>query len=199
MIYLQLFWEFFKTGLFAVGGGMATIPFLYQISDKTGWFTHTDLANMIAVGESTPGPIGVNMATYVGFVTGMKDGGIMTAILGAVAATIGLVTPSVIVILIVAAILKSFRNNHYVNSAFYGLRPASTGLITAAGISVLLSTMVIIGAAEDLSHTFSLNWKGIVLAILLWILTNVVKKTKKWHPIVFIGFSALVGIVFQMG
>ena len=114
MIYLQLFWEFFKTGLFAVGGGMATIPFLYQISDKTGWFTHTDLANMIAVGESTPGPIGVNMATYVGFVTGMKDGGIMTAILGAVAATIGLVTPSVIVILIVAAILKSFRNNHYV-------------------------------------------------------------------------------------
>jgi chromate transporter len=199
MIYLQLFWEFFKTGLFAVGGGMATIPFLYQISDKTGWFTHTDLANMIAVGESTPGPIGVNMATYVGFVTGMKYGGIMTAIFGAVAATIGLVTPSMIVILIVAAILKSFRNNQYVNSAFYGLRPASTGLITAAGISVLLSTMVIIGAAEDLSHTFSLNWKGIVLAILLWILTNVVKKTKKWHPIVFIGFSALVGIVFQMG
>jgi chromate transporter len=199
MIYLQLFWEFFKTGLFAVGGGMATIPFLYQISDKTGWFTHTDLANMIAVGESTPGPIGVNMATYVGFVTGMKDGGIMAAVLGAVAATIGLVTPSMIVILIVAAILKSFRNNQYVNSAFYGLRPASTGLITAAGISVLLSTMVIIGAAEDLSHTFTLNWKGIVLAILLWILTNVVKKTKKWHPIVFIGFSALVGIVFQMG
>jgi chromate transporter len=123
----------------------------------------------------------------------------MTAIFGAVAATIGLVTPSMIVILIVAAILKSFRNNQYVNSAFYGLRPASTGLITAAGISVLLSTMVIIGAAEDLSHTFTLNWKGIVLAILLWILTNVVKKTKKWHPIVFIGFSALVGIVFQMG
>lgn len=199
MIYLQLFWEFFKTGLFAVGGGMATIPFLYQISDKTGWFTHTDLANMIAVGESTPGPIGVNMATYVGFVTGMKNGGGMAAVFGAVAATIGLVTPSMIVILIVAAILKSFRNNQYVNSAFYGLRPASTGLITAAGISVLLSTMVIIGAAEDLSHTFTLNWKGIALAILLWILTNVVKKTKKWHPIVFIGFSALVGIVFQMG
>lgn len=199
MIYLQLFWEFFKTGLFAVGGGMATIPFLYQISDKTGWFTHTDLANMIAVGESTPGPIGVNMATYVGFVTGMKNGEVMAAVLGAVAATIGLVTPSMIVILIVAAILKSFRNNQYVNSAFYGLRPASTGLITAAGISVLLSTMVIIGAAEDLSHTFTLNWKGIVLAILLWILTNVVKKTKKWHPIIFIGFSAIVGIVFQMG
>ena len=82
MIYLQLFWEFFKTGLFAVGGGMATIPFLYDLSDKTGWFSHNDLANMIAVGESTPGPIGVNMATYVGFLTGMRDNGILTAILG---------------------------------------------------------------------------------------------------------------------
>ena len=197
MIYLQLFWEFFKTGLFAFGGGMATIPFLYDLSDKTGWFTHTDLANMIAVGESTPGPIGVNMATYVGFVTGMKDAGIPTAILGAVTATIGLVTPSVIVILIIAAILKSFRDNKYVNSAFYGLRPASTGLIAAAGISVIMSTMVIIGGVTE--HTFSLNWKGLVLAAALWVLTNVVKKTKKWHPIVFIGISALVGIIFQMG
>ncbi len=197
MIYLQLFWEFFKTGLFAVGGGMATIPFLYDLSDKTGWFTHTDLANMIAVGESTPGPIGVNMATYVGFVTGMQDAGIPTAILGAVTATIGLVTPSVIVILIIAAILKSFRDNKYVNSAFYGLRPASTGLIAAAGISVIMSTMVVIGGVTE--HTFSLNWKGLILATILWVLTNVVKKTKKWHPIVFIGISALVGILFQMG
>mgnify|MGYP002517993049 FL=1 len=114
MIYLQLFWEYFKTGLFAVGGGMATIPFLYDLSDKTGWFTHNDLANMIAVGESTPGPIGVNMATYVGFVTGMQQGGALTAILGAVTATLGLITPSVIIILIVAAILKSFRNNKIV-------------------------------------------------------------------------------------
>lgn len=197
MMYLQLFLEFFKTGLFAVGGGMATIPFLYDMSDKTGWFTHNDLANMIAVGESTPGPIGVNMATYVGFVTGMQDGGTLTAILGAVIATLGLVTPSVIVILIIAAILKSFRNNPYVERAFYGLRPASTGLIAAAGITVILSNLIHIGGVED--HVFSLNWKGIVLAVVLWCLTNVVKKTKKWHPIVFIGFSALVGIIFQMG
>lgn len=191
MMYLQLFWEFFKTGLFAIGGGMATIPFLYDLSDKTGWFTHMDLANMIAVGESTPGPIGVNMATYVGFVTGLQDGGIMTAILGAVLATVGLVTPSIIVILIVAAVLKSFRDNRYVQSAFYGLRPASTGLIAAAGFSVVMSTMVF-----DLS-AFSFNWKGLILAVVLWILTNVVQQTKKWHPIVFIGISALVGIVFQ--
>lgn len=199
MMYLQLFWEFFKAGLFAVGGGMATIPFLYDISDKTNWFSHTDLANMIAVGESTPGPIGVNMATYVGFVTAMQDDGILTAILGAVIATVGLATPSVIVILIVAAILKSFRNNPYVDSAFYGLRPASTGLIAAAGITVIASNLFNAAAFNqgDLLNFF--NWKGILLAILLWILTNVIKKTKKWHPIVFIAISALVGIVFQMG
>ena len=195
MMYLQLFWEFFKAGLFAVGGGMATIPFLYDISDKTGWFTHQDLANMIAVGESTPGPLGVNMATYVGFVTGMQDAGLPTALLGAVIATIGLVTPSVIVILFVAAVLKSFRNNPYVERAFYGLRPASTGLIAAAGISVIMSNLISIGGTAE--HTFGLNWKGLVLAVILWLLTNKVQKTKKWHPIVFIGISALVGILFQ--
>jgi chromate transporter len=199
MIYLQLFWEFFKTGLFAVGGGMATIPFLYDLSDKTGWFTHNDLANMIAVGESTPGPIGVNMATYVGFVTGMQQSGSVTAILGAVTATLGLITPSVIVILIVAAILKSFRNNPYVNNAFYGLRPASTGLIAAAGISVILSNLFFAEQFATGNILSGINWKGIVLAVILWLLTNVVKKTKKWHPIVFIGISALVGIIFQMG
>ncbi len=199
MMYLQLFWEFFKTGLFAVGGGMATIPFLYDMSDKTGWFTHMDLANMIAVGESTPGPIGVNMATYVGFVTGMQDGGVLTAILGAFIATLGLITPSVIVILIVAAILKSFRNNPYVERAFYGLRPASTGLIAAAGITVIASNLFFPDLWQSGNWLGAFNWKGIVLAVVLWVLTNVMKKTKKWHPIVFIGFSALVGILFQMG
>ena len=192
MIYLQLFWEYFKTGLFAVGGGMATIPFLYDMSDKTGWFTHQDLANMIAVGESTPGPIGVNMATYVGSVTGMKQGGIGHAILGAVTASFGLVMPSLIVILIVAAMLKRFKNSPLVQSAFYGLRPASTGLIAAAGISVAVSNLL--GAPA-----FSINWKGWILAVLLWLLTNKVKQTKKLHPIVFIGFSALIGILFSMG
>lgn len=191
MLYLKLFWEFFQTGLFAVGGGMATIPFLYDMSDKTGWFTHQDLANMIAVGESTPGPIGVNMATYVGFVSGMGEGGTAGAIAGAVIATLGLVTPSIIVILIVAAILKSFRNNPYVNRAFYGLRPASTGLIAAAGISVMVSNLF------DL-QAMTVNYKGWILAVVLWLLTNKVKKTKGLHPIVFIGASALVGILFSM-
>ncbi len=192
MIYLMLFWEFFKTGLFAVGGGMATIPFLYEMSDKyPTWFSHQDLANMIAVGESTPGPIGVNMATYVGFITG---DGILGSVIGATAATLGLVTPSIIIILIIAAVLKSFRNNKYVNNAFYGLRPASTGLIAAAGLSVLISNLFL---GEEIALAL-FNWKGLILAIVLWVLTNVIKKTKKLHPIIFIGISAIAGIVFSM-
>ncbi len=194
MLYLKLFWEFFKTGLFAVGGGMATIPFLYDMSDATGWFTRTDLANMIAVGESTPGPIGVNMATYVGFVSCVEEYGIVGAVLGAVTATLGLITPSLIIIIIVAAILKSFRDNVYVNRAFYGLRPASTGLIAAAGISVMVSNLFV----EGQSGWAAVNWKGWILAVVLWLLTNQVKKTKGLHPIVFIGLSAAAGILFSM-
>ena len=86
MIYLHLFWEFFKTGLFSIGGGLATLPFLRQMGQRYHWFTETELANMLAVSESTPGPIGVNMATYVGFTAG--------GIPGAVIATLGLVAPS---------------------------------------------------------------------------------------------------------
>lgn len=199
MLFLQLFWEFFKTGLFAVGGGMATIPFLYQMAEKTAWFTPDDLANMIAVGESTPGPIGVNMATYVGFITGNSAYGIPGAILGAVTATLGLITPSIIIILIVAAVLNSFRKNKYVNHAFYGLRPASTGLIAAAGFSVIATTLFFSDIWGTGDYLGAFNWKGIILAVLLWLLTNVIKPTKKWHPIVFIGISAVAGILFSMG
>ena len=198
MLYLRLFYEFFKTGLFAIGGGMATIPFLYDMSDATGWFTYNDLANMIAVSESTPGPIGVNMATYVGYVTGQDLWGIPGAILGAVIATIGLVTPSIIVILIIAAFLKSFRNNRYVDSAFYGLRPASTGLIAAAGLSVAASNLFFTDALAQGVSLALINWKGWILAVILWVLTNKVKKTKGLHPIIFNLASAVVGVVFSM-
>lgn len=192
MIYLLLFWEFFKTGLFTIGGGMATVPFLYEMSDKyPEWFSHDDLANMIAVGESTPGPIGVNMATYVGYITG---DGVLGSVLGATVATLGLVAPSIIIILIIAAMLKNFKNNKYVNHAFYGLRPASTGLIAAAGLSVLMSNMFI-GGKIALSL---FNWKGLILAVVLWVFSNVIKKTKNLHPIIFIGLSAVAGIVFSM-
>ncbi len=207
MIYLRLFYEFFKTGLFAVGGGMATIPFLYNMADSTGWFTRIDVDNMIAVGESTPGPIGVNMATYVGYITGMNEGGLPFALLGAVVATLGLITPSIIVILIIASFLKSFRDNRYVESAFYGLRPASTGLIAAAGLSVAVTNLfyteseafnAVITKWSDIFDPAVVNWKGWALAAVLWVLTNKVKQTKKLHPIIFILGSAVVGIVLAM-
>ena len=207
MLFLRLFYEFFKTGLFAVGGGMATIPFLYNMADSTGWFTRIDVDNMIAVGESTPGPIGVNMATYVGYITGMNEGGLPFALLGAVVATLGLITPSIIVILIIASFLKSFRNNRYVESAFYGLRPASTGLIAAAGLSVAVTNLfyteseafnAVITKWSDIFDPAVVNWKGWALAAVLWVLTNKVKQTKKLHPIIFILGSAVVGIVLAM-
>ena len=124
MIYLQLFFEFFKAGLFAIGGGLATIPFLTDIGQRTGWFTSGELANMIAISESTPGPMGVNMATYVGFHTGGIAGGVI--------ATLGLGCPSILVILVIAGFLKKFRESRGVDAVFYGIRPASTALIAAA-------------------------------------------------------------------
>ena len=188
-IYLQLFLEFFKTGLFAVGGGMATLPFLYDMAERTGWFTAAQLADMIAVSESTPGPIGVNMATYVGFTS--------AGVPGAVIASLGLVTPSIIVILLVAAFLKAFRNSKYVNAAFYGLRPASTAMVASAGITVALTTFVT-GSVTALSDLVTaIDWKGVVLAAVLLVLTRWVKATKKLHPILFIAASAVVGIVLK--
>ena len=189
MILLQLFWEFFKTGLFAVGGGMATLPFLYDISARTGWYTTAQLADMIAVSESTPGPIGVNMATYVGFTT--------AGLPGAVIATLGLVTPEILIILVIARVLASFRQNKYVDAAFYGLRPCSVGLIAAAGVLVVkvallnLERFGVTGAILD-----AFNWKAIALAAVLLVLTRLVKQTKKLHPIFFILASAVVGVVF---
>ena len=193
MTYLRLFWEFFKTGLFAIGGGMATLPFLKNIGLATGWYSQTDLMNMLAVSESTPGPIGINMATYVGFT--------VAGIPGAVIATVGEVTPSIIVILIVAAMLAKFRDSKLVSNALYGLRPASTGLIDVV-LQVLLraSSSTVSGSIMKVfSLVGSLNWRGLVLAAVLLVLTNWVKLTKKWHPIVFIGLSAVVGMAFRFG
>lgn len=176
MIYLRLFWEFFKTGLFASGGGMATVPFLFEISAKTGWFTTAELANMIAISESTPGPIGVNMATYVGFET--------AGILGGVIATLGLATPCVIVILIVAKILSKFRNNPIVETIFKYLRPAVIGLILYALWQLVPLTFL--GADKNI-----LILPVIAFAVLLFCLM----KFKKVHPIVWIGVGAVFGLI----
>ena len=192
MIYLRLFWEFFKVGLFSVGGGLATLPFLYSLGAKTGWFSTADVANMLAVSESTPGPIGVNMATYVGFDCG--------GVLGGVVATLGLVTPSVIVIVLIAMALQAFRTNKYVDAAFYTLHPASTGLIAAAGWSVFALVLVNLDAYR-VSHQLAdlLQWKNLILFAVIWVLTNLVKPLKKLHPVVFLALAAVVGIVFRLG
>lgn len=192
MILIRLFFEFLKIGMFSVGGGMATLPFLYDMADETGWCTYSQIADMLAVSESTPGPIGINMATYVGYTIG--------GIPGALVATFGIILPGIILVIIVTSILDKFRNNFYVEGAFYGLRPASTALITSAGLLVAKITFLNLdiykasGAIADL-----LNYKAVIFAVILLIFTRWVKQTKDLHPAIFIGISAVVGIVFSFG
>lgn len=176
MIYLQLFWEFFKTGLFAMGGGMATVPFLFEISAKTGWFTTAELANMIAISESTPGPIGVNMATYVGFET--------AGVLGGIVATIGLAMPALIITLLIAKILARIKDNPVVETVFRYLRPAVIGLILFALWQLLPLTFL--GEEGNI-----LVLPVIAFAVLLFCLL----RFKKIHPIVWIGVGAVFGII----
>ena len=186
MILLRLMLEFAKTGLFSVGGGLATLPFLYEMSDRTGWFSHADIADMIAISESTPGAIGINMSTYAGFRTAGVPGGIL--------ASLALALPSVIIILIIAHFLEKFRSNPLVEGAFYGLRPASIAMITAAGLNVAKVALVNIeawhasGAIGDL-----FVWKTIILGAAIFI----AQRKLKWHPVIFIAISAAVGIIFR--
>ncbi|MDR2615175.1 MAG: chromate transporter [Oscillospiraceae bacterium] len=176
MTLLRLFGEFFFIGLVSFGGGLATIPFLQNLAVRTNWFTLTELADMIAVSESTPGPIGINMASYAGY----RAAGIP----GVAAATVGIVTPSVLVILIIARALTSFRANRDVDGAFFGLRPASCALITAVGIELLRASL----------FTPAFDIKA---AVLFALLLPAVLKTKL-HPLAFIAFSAAVGVIFKM-
>ena len=196
MLYLKLFWEFFKAGLFAIGGGMATVPFLQEISRKTGWYTAGDLADMIAVSESTPGPIGVNMATYVGYTTVYKHFGPAAGIFGGILSTVGLVMPSVIIILIVARFLEKFRENRYVNAAMYGLRAASVALISSAGISIVLIAVFQVSSIEEWRKAV-IDYRCFVLAVVVLIMTRWVPKVRDLHPIVFIIASAVIGIIFH--
>ena len=186
MTILRLIAEFFKTGLFAVGGGLATLPFLYEMGEKTGWFTAQDVLNLLAVSESTPGPIGINMSTYVGFIT--------AGIPGAVIASLSLAAPCVIVILLVIRVLDKFKGSPLVDSIFKALRPASIGMITAALIGVVKESLLHLGNFAGLNTLLSVfNWKGIVLAVVLWF----VMKKWKTHPIAYIAIAAAAGIVFS--
>ena len=184
MIFLSLFFEFFKIGLFSVGGGLATIPFLYDLASRhPEWYTAQDVADMIAISESTPGPIGVNMATYAGYQS--------AGILGGIIATLGLIAPAIIIIFIVARILDAFKDNKYVKGAFYGLRPASIGLILAALFGVVKIALINLDATT-VGGFF--NVKAIILAVCLFVLQKIFKKL---HPVALIAIAAVVGIVFK--
>lgn len=181
-LMLLAFFEFFKTGLFALGGGLATIPFLHEMIDRYHWFTTSMLTDMIAVSESTPGAIGINMATYTGYHIAGIFGGIIT--------TLGLVTPSIIVICIVAHYLKKFKDSTLIQSIFYGIRPAVTALIASAGISIFLTTLF-----QDSEQWINIvRWPCVALFLVIFYLSN----KRKWHPIVCIALSACIGILLQL-
>ena len=190
MTLLLLFFEFAKVGLFSIGGGLATIPFLYDLAERrSDWFTAKDVADMIAISESTPGPIGVNMATYAGYNT--------AGILGGIVATLGLVAPAIIVIYIVAKILAAFKDNKYVKGAFTGLRPASIGLISAALYGVVKIALLHVDKFTQSKNILSLfNFKAIIFAVILFTLQKIFKKL---HPIALIGIAAVVGIFVNFG
>ena len=181
ILYLQLFWEFFKTGLFTVGGGLAALPFLYDIATRTGWYTHAQLIDMVAVSESTPGPIGINMATYVGFT--------LRGVPGALVASVAMVLPSCVNALLVARALQKYRENPLVNSAFYGLRPAVCGLIANACWGIVSVSMF------DFSAKGFFNIVNIPAFVIFGIALFFIRRYKKLHPVVFIAAGALIGIV----
>ena len=187
LLLLRLYFEVFKTGLFSIGGGLATIPFLQHMGETTGWFTNQDLTMMIAVSESTPGPLGVNMATYVGFET--------AGIPGALIATLGVITPGIIIILIIASFLEKFRNNRSVEAVFSGLRPASTALIVSAGLSVAATIFFVANTLSPESLP-AIRWPTVLLAAAAFAAMQWTP-LKKLHPICFIAAAAVIGVVFQ--
>ena len=184
MIYLRLFYEFFKIGLFAVGGGMATLPFLQRLGESTGWFSNQLITDMVAISESTPGPIGINMATYVGYNVAGFWGGFV--------ATMGEILPCIIIVIIFSKFLTKLKGNKYMDYAFYGMRPAVTGLIAAAAVSVMqvavFNTELFkqTGSLIDLADPKKIIW----FALVFW----AIRKFKK-HPVMYIAVSAVIGIV----
>lgn len=187
MIYLTLAYEFFKIGLFSIGGGMATVPFLMELAKRYPWFTPAELANMIAISESTPGPIGVNMATYAGYNA--------AGIPGALVSTLALTAPALIIIIIIAKFLENFSERKIVKSVFYGIRPAVAALIGYAVWELLKTTLITITGEE--THIIEFHYLGLIFCIAIFALLQV-KKLGKLHPVVWIAAGAVVGIVFQL-
>ena len=179
----RMFWEFMKIGLFAVGGGPATLPYLRDLTKRFDWYTMEDLTNMIAISESTPGPLGLNMATYAGFHA--------LGVFGGIIATLGLVIPSVIIIVLVAKFLENFNENKYVQGAFAGIRPAVTALIAAAVYNVCKVSLF-----TQTETGYEPAIKTIILCLIVFGLLQV-KKLQKYHPALWLLFAVVIGIVFR--
>ena len=195
MIFLELYIRFFMVGLFAVGGGLATLPFLTSMGETTGWFDAMDISNMVAISESTPGPIGINMATYIGFQVG-SEMGMPFGIIGSIVASIGEVTPAIVIIIIVSKMLEKFRDSKYVEYTFYGLRAASVGLIAAAWLGVAKIAFWNGEAfAQSENLLMAVDYKSIILSAVIFFLAT---KFKKLHPVALIVLAAAVGIIFRM-
>jgi chromate transporter len=183
MTLLLLFGEFFKIGVFSVGGGLATLPFLYQMADTYDWISPEMIGNMQAVAQSLPGAIGVNMAAYTGF--------LCAGIPGAAAAVLGLISPSIIVIIIIAGMLQRFKENQTVLAVFSGLRPAAGGLLGAAGFGALKRSLYQ-GAAPVWYE--SIRWRECLLFLALFFL---ILKGKK-HPVIYIAAAGAAGMVLGL-
>ena len=198
MIFLQLFWEYFKVGLFTIGGGYAMLPMVTQIVLRYGWFTEQELINFIGVAESTPGPFAINLATFVGSTVGYGAGlGVFGAILGSVVATFAVVLPSLIIIIVVTILFEKFKSSKYVNGALKGIRPVVVGLVLSAvvtvGAKVILPNLKL--TAIDKEGFSQFNWISLIIIAVFFPLSQIKIKKKKIHPIFLILASAVVGVV----
>lgn len=199
IVYLTLFWEYFKTGLFTIGGGYAMLPLVKQIVLKHEWLTEQELINFVAIAESTPGPFAINLATFVGSTVGSTVGlgGVFGAILGAVVATVAVVLPSLIIIIIVTVLFQKFKSNKYVQGALRGIKPVVVGLILSAALTITFKVILPDVVFTDIPQSdFSqFNWVSLLIIVAIFPLSQIRIKRKKIHPICLILLSAVVGIV----
>lgn len=176
MIFLQLFWNFFNIGVFSFGGGYATLPFLYHISEAYNWYTFDELSNMIAISSITPGPIGINMATFAGFKT--------AGLLGSLIATSSIVLPSFFFVILISKALRKFRENIYVKSVIYVLKPLGCGLLAAVGVNMFINDFL-----TDNINLFNTAFLAVLILISLH---------KKLNPLFYLGVAAIYGILAGM-
>lgn len=198
MIYLILFWEYFKIGLFTIGGGYAMLSFVIPVVEQRGWMTSNELYDFIAIAESTPGPFAINLATFVGIKVGSTAGlGVFGSILGAFVATFAVVLPSLVIIIIVTKLFDKFRSSKYVQGVLYGVKPVVVGLILSAALVVACQAVLpaLKLKAIDKSGFAEFNWISLILVAAFIPLSNIKIKGKKIHPIILIVFSAILGIL----